>query len=203
LTTPEDVAQWLRSLAPEDICGWPHIPNDCPLARYLNVQNGHPARGASVGREDYTLVHQRYVLPGWAARFVARVDRAPARGEGPATGGISASQALRLLDGLDEGRGDWRGDESVRQEGQDGCAGHAAGDGASPRGLRHHGGHGPHTGDGPVDGGTIGAPDGTALRCLSWPRLTLPVSTTPPRGPDRASVPVGGGRPLRARVPWV
>jgi hypothetical protein len=181
LTTPEEVERWLRRLAPEEICGRPHMPNECPLARYLNARNGEPARGTSVASDSYSLADARYPLPAWAQHFVVRVDHSPARWKRPAAQGISASQALRLLDGLDEGRGDWRGDESVRQEGQDGCAGHAAGDGASPRGLRHHGGHGPHTGDGPVDGGTIGAPDGTALRCLSWPRLTLPVSTTPPR----------------------
>ena len=41
LTTPEAVAKWFRSLAPEDVCGRPHMPTDCPLANYLNERNGH------------------------------------------------------------------------------------------------------------------------------------------------------------------
>jgi hypothetical protein len=41
LTTPEEVRGWLHTLAPEEICGRPHMPNDCPLARYLNARNGH------------------------------------------------------------------------------------------------------------------------------------------------------------------
>src|SRR5947209_7553212 len=72
LTTPESVAQWLRSLAPEDVCGWPHIPNACPLARFLSAQNGHPARGASVDRDSYALLDERYPRPAWAQYFVAR-----------------------------------------------------------------------------------------------------------------------------------
>jgi hypothetical protein len=79
LTTPEAVAQWLRSLAPEDVCGWPHIPNACPLAHFLNAQNREPAHGASVGSDSYILAGARYPLAAWAQHFVARVDHAPAR----------------------------------------------------------------------------------------------------------------------------
>jgi hypothetical protein len=41
LTTPEELVRWLGSLAPEEACGRPQWPNDCPLARYLNARNGH------------------------------------------------------------------------------------------------------------------------------------------------------------------
>jgi hypothetical protein len=161
LTAAEEFRDWLCGLPPGDVCGWPHIPNACPLASFLNAQNAHAGLLATVGREDYTLAHERYLLPGWAARFVARVDHAPAHWKRPATQGITAAEALRLLEGLDDNGGDGSG----RQEAQDGCAGHAP---------RDDGRHGPHTGTGAVDGGpTVGVPDG-ALPWLSWPLLTLP-----------------------------
>ena len=146
LTAAEEFRDWLCGLPPGDVCGWPHIPNACPLASFLNAQNAHAGPLASVGQEDYTLAQERYPLPAWARLFVARVDHAPARGTQPATGGISAAQALRMLDGLGEG-----------QEGQDGGAGHAP------------------TGAGPDDGGaTVRGQDGTPP-WLSWPVLTVPV----------------------------
>ena len=66
LTTPVDLARWLRTLAPEEVCGWPHIPNACPLARYLNAQNGDRAWWASVDRDSYAVADTRYPLPAWA-----------------------------------------------------------------------------------------------------------------------------------------
>jgi hypothetical protein len=59
-----------------------------------------------VGREDYALAHERYQLPAWAQRFVARVDHAPARWKRPATRGITAAEALMLLEGLCDTRVD-------------------------------------------------------------------------------------------------
>jgi hypothetical protein len=64
LTTPEAVAEWLRSLAPEEICGRPQWPNDCPLARYLNAQNGYAGPPASVDSDSYTLADGRRRVGG-------------------------------------------------------------------------------------------------------------------------------------------
>jgi hypothetical protein len=87
------------------------------LASFLNAQNGDAGPLATVGSDSYDVAHQRYPLPAWAQRFVARVDHAPAHWKRPATQGLTAAEALRLLEGLSEGRGDGSG----RQEGQDGC----------------------------------------------------------------------------------
>ena len=161
LMTPETVAHWLHSLAPEDVCGQPQWPNACPLACFLNAQNGHLAQGASVHSDSYTLAGTRYPLPAWAQLFVARVDHAPAHWKRPATGGITAAEALLLLEGL----GDSRGDGIGRQEMQDGRAGEV---------TRDDGQHGPHTGDGPDDGGAaVCGQDGATPPWLSWPRLIL------------------------------
>jgi hypothetical protein len=153
LTTPEAVAQWLRSLAPEDVCGRPQWPTDCPLARYLNAQNGHAGQGASVDRDSYALAHERYPLPAWAQHFVARVDYAGAYWGPPGTQAITAAEALRLLEGLSDNGGDGIG----RQEALDGCAGEVTQD---------DGQEGPHAGDGPDDGG--------ATPPWMWPLLSLP-----------------------------
>jgi Homeodomain-like domain len=99
-TAPEEVVRWLHSLAPEEICGRPHMPNECPLARYLNARNGEPAPGASVGTDGYDVADERYPLPAWAQHFVVRVDHSPARWKRPATRGITAAEALLLLEGL-------------------------------------------------------------------------------------------------------
>jgi hypothetical protein len=64
LTTPEDVARWLRTLAPEQICGRPHLPHECPLAGYLNARNGHTARRASVDSDSYSLADGRRRVGG-------------------------------------------------------------------------------------------------------------------------------------------
>ena len=161
LMAAEEFRDWLCGLPPGDVCGWPHIPNACPLASFLNAQNAHAGPLATVGREDYTLAHERYLLPGWAARFVARVDHAPAHWKRPATQGITAAEALRLLEGL----GDNEGDRIGRQEAPDGGAGEV---------TRDDGQEGPHPGDDPDDGGaTVWEQDGT-LPWLSWPVLSLP-----------------------------
>jgi hypothetical protein len=157
LTTPEDLARWLRALAPEDVCGWPHIPNACPLARYLNARNGGRAWGASVDRESYSLAGARYPLPAWAQYFVGRVDHAPARWKRPVAHGITAAEALRLLEGLCASRLDRLTDWAGSQEAPDGSTGPAPGD---------DGQEGPPTGDGPDD-------DGAPPPWL-WPLLSLP-----------------------------
>ena len=117
LTTPEDVARWLRTLAPEDVCGRPHMPTDCPLANYLNERNGHAGQGASVDRDSYAVADTRYPLPTWAQYFVARVDHAPARWKRPPAQGLTAAEALRLLEGLCASRldrlTDWVGSEEL------------------------------------------------------------------------------------------
>ena len=64
LTTPEDMAQWLRTLAPEDVCGRPQWPNACPLAHYLNARNGHAGPPASVDSDSYTLADGRRRVGG-------------------------------------------------------------------------------------------------------------------------------------------
>ena len=53
--TPEEVRDWLGSLAPKEICGRPQWPDDCPLARFLNARNGHTARRVSVACDSYSL----------------------------------------------------------------------------------------------------------------------------------------------------
>jgi hypothetical protein len=134
-------------------------------ARYLNAQNGHPARGASVASDSYALADARYPLPAWAQHFVVRVDYVPARWKRPATRGITAAEALLLLEGLCDSRVEWLTDRIGSQEAQDGCAGHATKD------------DGPHarTGDGPDDGGAaVCGQDGASPPWLSWPRLSLP-----------------------------
>ena len=98
LTTPEAVAQWLRTLAPEEICGHPRLPHACPLAGFLNGRNGD--RGASVGSASYELAGERYPVPAWAQYFVARVDHAPGRWKRLAAQGLTVAEALRLLEGL-------------------------------------------------------------------------------------------------------
>jgi hypothetical protein len=148
LTTPEAVAQWLRTLAPEDVCGRPHVPTDCPLARFLNARNGHAGQGASVARDSYAVVDARYPLPAWAQYFVARVDYAPARWKRPAAQGLTAAEALRLLEGLCASRLDRLTDAVGSQEAADGGAGPAPRD--------------------------DGADDGGATPPWMWPLLSLP-----------------------------
>jgi hypothetical protein len=124
LTTPEDVACWLGTLAPEEICGRPHLPHECPLAGYLNAQNGHPALGASVDRDSYAVDDERYPLPAWAQYFVARVDHTPASWKPPAAQGLTAAEALRLLEGLCASRldrlTDWGGSQEAPDGGDEG-----------------------------------------------------------------------------------
>ena len=177
LTAPEEFRDWLRTLAPTDVCGQPQWSNGCPLARYLRVRNGCPYEEASVERDRYTLGRARYPLPRWARRFVMRVDHAPAYWQRPATRGITAAEALLLLEDLcDNG-----GDGIARQEGQDGGAGHA---------TRDDGLHSPHPGDDPAAGGAaVCGPDGTPP-WRSWPLLTLPLSSAPPRAPQTRTLPV-------------
>ena len=127
LTTPEEVVRWLSSLAPEEICGHPHSADDCPLARYLNTRNGHPAWGASVGTDGYDLADESYPLPAWAQHFVVRVDHSPTRWKRPAARGITAAEALLLLEDLCASRVDWLSDWMGRQEAQDGSAAGAPG----------------------------------------------------------------------------
>ena len=111
--------------------------------------------------DSYTLAGARYPLPAWAQLFIARVDHSPARWKRPATQGITAAEALLLLEGL----GDNRGDGIGRQGAQGGCAGHGTKDGGQ---------EGPHTGDGPADGcARVCGQDGTPP-WLSWPLLSLP-----------------------------
>jgi hypothetical protein len=157
LTTPEEVVRWLRSLAPEEICGRPHIPNECPLARYLNARNGEPARGTSVASDSYSLADARYPLPAWAQHFVVRVDHSPARWKRPAAQGLTAAEALRLLEGLCASRLDRLPDWIGSQEAQGGSAGPAP---------RDDGKQVPPTGAGRVDGG--------ATPPWMWPLLSLP-----------------------------
>ena len=157
LTTPEVVVQWLRTLAPEALCGHPHIPNDCPLARFLNAQNGHRAWGVSVDRDSYALADECYPLPAWAQYFVARVDHTPARWKRPAAQGLTAAEALRLLEGLCASRLDRLTDWIGSQEAPDGGAGTAP---------RDDGQEGPPTGGGPDNGG--------ATPPWMWPLLSLP-----------------------------
>jgi hypothetical protein len=157
LTTPEAVARWLRTVAPEDVCGRPHMPTDCPLANYLNVRNGHAGQGASVDCDSYSLAGARYPLPAWAQLFVARVDHAPARWQRPAAQGLTAAEALRLLEGLCASRLDRLPDWIGSQEAPDGSAGPA---------QKDDGQEGLPTGAGPVDGG--------ATPPWMWPLLSLP-----------------------------
>ena len=41
-------------------CGQPQGPEACPLARFLNAQNGYAGRGARVDRDSYALAGGRY-----------------------------------------------------------------------------------------------------------------------------------------------
>ena len=129
LTTPEDVARWLGTLAPEEICGRPHLPHECPLAGYLNAQNGDRAWGVSVDRDSYAVADARYPLPAWAQYFVARVDHASVRWKRSAAQGLTAAEALRLLEGLCASKLDRLTDWMGSQEAPDGGAGPA------PRGV--------------------------------------------------------------------
>jgi hypothetical protein len=157
LTAPEEFRDWLRTLAPTDVCGLPQWSDGCPLARYLRVRNGCPYEEASVARDRYTLGRARYPLPRWARRFVMRVDHAPARWRRPATRGITAAEALLLLEDLCDSKGAWLPDWMGSQEAQDGCPGPAP---------RDEGREGPHTGGGPDDAG--------ATPPWLWPLLSLP-----------------------------
>jgi hypothetical protein len=159
------MAEWLRSLAPEDVCGQPQWPDACPLACFLNDQNGHLARGASVESDSYSLADERYPLPPWAQLFVARVDHSSARWKRPATHGITAAEALRLLEGLCASRLDRLPDWVGSEEAQGGSPGDA---------TKDDGQDGPHTGAGPVDGGAaVGGQDSETPPWL-WPLLSLP-----------------------------
>ena len=115
--------------------------------------------------DSYALADVRYPLPPWAQLFVARVDHAPARWKRPAAQGITAAEALRLLEGLCVSRLDrltaWGGSE----EAPDSAAGPATQDAGQ---------QGPPTGAGAVDGGAaVGGQDGAPPPWL-WPLLSHP-----------------------------
>jgi hypothetical protein len=110
-----------------------------------------------VARDSYAVAVARYPLPAWAQHFVARVDHAPVRWKRSAAQGLTAAEALRLLEGLCASRLDQLRDWVGSQEAPDGGAGPAPGD----DGQEH-----PPTGDGPVDGG--------ATPPWMWPLLPLP-----------------------------
>jgi hypothetical protein len=134
------------------------------LARYLNAQNGDRAWWASVDRDSYAVADTRYPLPAWAQYFVARVDHAPARWKRPAAQGITVAEAL-LLEGLCASRLDRLTSWVGSQEAPDGGAGPATMD---------DGQGGPHTGAGPVDGGTAVCGQDDATPPWLWPLLSLP-----------------------------
>jgi hypothetical protein len=80
--------------------------------------------------------------------------------------GLTAAEALRLLEGLCASRLDGLTDWGGSEEAPDSAAGPATQDAGQ---------QGPPTGAGPVDGGaTVRGQDGTPP-WLSWPVLTLPV----------------------------
>jgi hypothetical protein len=99
-----------------------------------------------VDRDSYAVDDERYPLPAWAQYFVARVDHTPASWKPPAAQGLTAAEALRLLEGLCASRLDRLTDWGGSQEAPDGGAGH-----------------------GTKDDGQDGAPP-----WRSWPLLTLP-----------------------------
>jgi hypothetical protein len=118
-----------------------------------------------VDSDSYTLAGARYPLPAWAQLFIARVDHSPARWKRPAAHGITAAEALRLLEGLCASKLDGLTDWIGSQEAPDGSAGPAP---------RDAGQEGPPTGAGPVDGGAaVGDQDGVPPP-WRWPLLSLP-----------------------------
>jgi hypothetical protein len=79
--------------------------------------------------------------------------------------GLTAAEALRLLEGLCASRLDGLTDWGGSQEAPDGGAGPA---------TKDEGQGGPHTGAGPNDGGAaVGGQDGATPPWL-WPLLSLP-----------------------------
>jgi hypothetical protein len=127
------------------------------LARYLNAQNGDRAWWSSVDSDSYAVADVRYPLPTWAQYFVARVDHTPARWRRPAAQGLTAAEALRLLEGLCVSRLDRLTSWVGSQEAPDSAAGPATQDAGQ---------EGPPTGAGPDDGG--------ATPPWMWPLLSLP-----------------------------
>jgi hypothetical protein len=116
-----------------------------------------------VGSASYELAGGRYPLPAWAQYFVARVHHAPARWKRPPAQGLTAADALRLLEGLCASRLDGLTDWGGSQEAPDGCAGPAPLD---------DGQEGPPTGAGPDDGGAVGGQEDAPP--WLWPLLSLP-----------------------------
>jgi hypothetical protein len=93
LGTPDDLVAWLSELAPDDVCGYRHDPQRCPLARFLDARArraGVPME-VSVDGSNYYLDAQPYPMPLWARLFVLRVDQDIARRS------VRAQQALRYL----------------------------------------------------------------------------------------------------------
>jgi hypothetical protein len=118
-----------------------------------------------VDSDSYTLAGARYPLPAWAQLFIARVDHSPARWKRPAAHGITAAEALRLLEGLCASRLDQLRDWVGRQEAPDVGAGPA---------TKDDGQDGPHTGAGPVDGGAAACGQHGVPPPWLWPLLSLP-----------------------------
>ena len=116
--------------------------------------------------DSYTLAGARYPLPAWAQLFIARVDHSPARWKRPAAQGLTAAEALRLLEGLCASKLDGLTDWIGSQEAPSGSTGPAPGD---------DGQEGPPTGAGPDDGGAAVCGQDSTPPWLSWPVLTLPV----------------------------
>ncbi|HKC74571.1 MAG TPA: hypothetical protein VKF37_10270 [Chloroflexota bacterium] len=77
--------------------------------------------------DSYTLAGARYPLPAWAQLFIARVDHSPARWKRPAAHGITAAEALRLLEGLCASKLDGLTDWIGSQEAPDGPRGRRRG----------------------------------------------------------------------------
>ena len=100
LTTPADVERWLRTMPGDAICGRPHAAGDCPLARYLTARNGHPDWSIAVSPDGYHVGGQSYPMPWWARRFVQGVDALPQRLGRPAEHGVTAAEALHVLEGV-------------------------------------------------------------------------------------------------------
>src|SRR5919202_1549646 len=82
------------------ICGRPHAAGDCPLARYLTARNGHPDWSIAVSPDGYHMGGQSYPMPWWARRFVQGVDAIPQRLGRPAGHGVTAAEALHVLEGV-------------------------------------------------------------------------------------------------------
>lgn len=96
LATPEAFRRWLAVLPPEAAIGMPESLFACPLATFLTASGVQdPAVGPSVVRWD---VHRdprtapAFMMPGWARRFVERVDRSATNRTA-----ISAALATTLL----------------------------------------------------------------------------------------------------------